>query len=76
MLKIEITSEHGGQIPVLGTFEPGETKVIPEHTQMQFEAVYGYPVAQGFFTAGVTCTLTIEESDAEVTSEAEKGEEG
>ena len=64
-MKVEATSRDGGQIPMLGTFEPGETKVIDELTQAQFEANYGYKVTAGNYTAGVTCCVTLEEEGEE-----------
>jgi hypothetical protein len=66
--KIEVTSQNGGQIPVLGTFEPGETKVIDELTQHQFRDVYGYPVTAGHYVGGVTCSVTFEEEAVEAST--------
>lgn len=65
-LKIEVTSGTAGQIPVLGEFEAGETKVIDADTQIRFEATMGHKVAAGTYTGGSKCVVTIEPDEEAV----------
>jgi hypothetical protein len=75
MVKIEVTSEHPCQIPVLGVFEAGETKVIDEATQKLFELHYGYPVLSGHYPKSVQCVATVESDEAEEAVEENEDEE-
>jgi hypothetical protein len=76
-LLIEVTSITGGQIPVLGTFEAGETKVIDEDTQGAFERAYGHKVAAGNYGGASKCSVTVlqDEPTEDSTEVEEKGEE-
>lgn len=56
----EVTSEHPCDIPVLGTFEAGETKVVDDLTAEMFQLQYGHQVGASNFPAWVTCTARVE----------------
>jgi hypothetical protein len=73
-LQVEVTSGQAGQIPVLGEFEAGETKVIDEETLQRFEAVMGHKLAAGSFSGGSKCVVTVIPDEPAQTDE-EKGEE-
>jgi hypothetical protein len=70
-LTYEVTSEQPCQIPVLGTFEAGETKVVDETLQHLFEANFGYKLGSARFPVSVRCTVSVkeEETTAEGTEE-------
>jgi hypothetical protein len=55
----EVTSDRPCQIPVIGEFEAGETKVLDDATVELFKINYGYPVGSGRFASWVTLTATL-----------------
>lgn len=69
-MKIQITSDQPCEIPVLGRFAAGETKLIDEDTQRLFELQFGYKVSAGNFPTWVKCETTFNEDDEDVESEA------
>lgn len=76
-LLIQVTSITGGQIPVLGTFEAGETKVIDEELQAAFERAYGHKVAAGNFGGASKCSVTViqDEPETHTDSDVEEAKE-
>lgn len=60
-VQFEVTSEHPCQIPVLGEFAAGETKVIDDFTLEMFEKNYGYKLGSGQFPIWVTCKALLTE---------------
>lgn len=59
VVQFEVTSEHPCQIPVIGEFAAGETKVLDAATIELFEKNFGYPVGQARFTRSVTFTAKL-----------------
>lgn len=55
----EVTSDRPCQIPVIGEFEAGETKVLDDATIQLFKDNYGYPVGAGKFANWITFTATL-----------------
>ena len=74
-VKYTVTSEHPCQIPVLGTFEAGETKEIDDNTVTSFETIFGYKLGSGKFPTWVSLTVALESEEVEqedVTDETEE----
>lgn len=65
-----ITSEHPCFIPVIGTFEAGETKVVDEATLNKFEQESGIKLASGRFAPWVTLEVSLVDVPANETEEA------
>jgi hypothetical protein len=75
-LQVEVTSGQAGQIPVLGEFAAGETKVIDAETLERFEACMGHKLAAGSFSGGSKCVVTILPDEVvEEKDDEKKGEE-
>jgi hypothetical protein len=68
-VQIEVTSQHPCQIPVVGTFEAGETKIIDDVTLQLFEMNYGYKLGAGRFASWVDCTARLIYPEVEVVPE-------
>lgn len=58
-MQVEVTSGTAGQIPVLGEFEAGETKVIPPEMLQEFEAKMGFKLTSGAFGGNSKLVVTI-----------------
>ena len=65
-VEYEVTSEHPCQIPVLGTFEAGETKEIDDLTLTQFEAIMGHKLGASRLPTWAKLTATLGDTGFEV----------
>lgn len=65
----EVTSDRPCQIPVIGEFEAGETKVLDDATVELFKVNYGYPVGAGRFASWISCVARIEEDAPDTSAE-------
>jgi len=69
-IQFEVRSEYPCQIPTVGEFVAGETKVLSAHTLELFEKINGYKIGKGNFAPSVVLTArVIEEQDATETEE-------
>jgi len=70
-VRFEVTSQHPCQIPVIGEFTAGETKVLSPDQIELFEKIYGYKLGVAKFPVHTTCTAILEYED----EDDEKAEE-
>jgi hypothetical protein len=58
-VEFEVTSDQAGQIPAIGTFEPGQTIKVDRVMLQVFEATYGCKLAEGNFPPYVHVTTRL-----------------
>jgi len=68
-VQFEVTSEHPCQIPIIGEFAAGETKVIDDYTLELFEVNYGYKLGASSFARSITCVARVIEDSEPVKDE-------
>lgn len=69
-LQVEVTSGTAGQIPVLGNFKAGETKVVTDEQLAEFEAKMGFKLVSGAFGGESRCVVTVLSNNEEKDEEA------
>jgi len=65
MLRVgfEVTADQPCQIPVIGEFEAGETKVVDADRQLHFERILGYKLQKGVWPTWVHLTTVLTEEE-------------
>jgi len=65
-VQFEVTSDNPCQIPVIGEFEAGETKVLSDYTIELFEKINGYKVGGAKFAPSVHFVVKVFDETEEV----------
>jgi hypothetical protein len=62
-VQFEVSSDNSCQIPVIGEFAPGETKVLTDYQVELFEKIYGYKIGKAKFAPSVHFAVKVGDFD-------------